>query len=128
MKEFLNTFIQIDGYTFLIIGVIVLIIPSPQPGLTKKVSEEDLLPFSQTRRLLASMFIASALLLIIIGRVVVDYEILRQISIVRVASFILVIGLNANQYRSKRWKPGPLIVLMTIFSLMSLTYLYWIFK
>lgn len=128
MKEFLNTFIQIDGYTFLLIGIIVLIIPSPQPGLTKKVNEEDLLPFSQTRRLLASMFIASALLLIIIGRSVLDHEILRQISMARVASFALVIGLNLNQYHSKRWKPGPLIVLMTIFSSMSLIYLYCIFK
>ena len=128
MKELINIFIQIDGYTFLLIGIIVLIIPSPQPGLTKKVNEEDLLPFSQTRRLLASMFIASALLLIVIGRNVVNNEILRQISIVRVASFALVIGLNANQYQSKRWKPSPLIVLMTIFSLMSLTYLYFILE
>ncbi len=128
MKEFINTFIQIDGFTFLLIGLIVLIIPSPQPGLTKKVNEEDLLPFSQTRRLLASMFIASALLLIIIGHNAFDYEILRQICIVRVVSFLLVIGLNANQYESKRWKPAPLITLMSIFSLMSLTYLYFILQ
>lgn len=128
MKELLNSFIQIDGYTFLLIGLIVLIIPSPQPGLTKKVNEEDLLPFSQTRRLLASMFIASAVLLIIIGRNVLDYETLRQISIVRVASFLLVIGLNAIQYQSKRWKPAPLLVLMTIFSFMSLTYLFFILQ
>ena len=128
MKEFISTFIQIDGYTFLLIGFIVLIIPSPQPGLTKKVNEEDLLPFSQTRRLLASMFIASALLLIILGRNLIDYEILRQICIVRVVSFLLVIGLNAIQYKSKRWKPAPLITLMTIFSLMSLIYLYFILK
>lgn len=128
MKELINIFIQIDGYTFLLIGIIVLLIPSPQPGLTKKVNEEDLLPFSQTRRLLASMFIASALLLIIIGRNVIDYDILRKISMVRVAAFTLVIALNANQYQSKRWKPTPLIVLITIFSLMSLTYLYFIFK
>lgn len=56
MKELLPTFVQIDGYIFLLIGLIVLIIPSPQPGLVKKVNEEDLLPFLQTRRLLASMF------------------------------------------------------------------------
>ena len=128
MKEFINTFIQIDGYTFLLIGLIVLIIPSPQPGLIKKVNEEDLLPFSQTRRLLASMFIASALLLIIIGRNITEYEILRQISIVRFLSFLLVIGLNAIQYKSKRWQPAPLIALMIIFSLMSCAYLYYILK
>ena len=128
MNEFLNTFIQIDGYTFLLIGIIVFIVPSPQPALIKKVNEEDLLPFSQTRRLLASMFIASALLLIVVGRNIIDHEILRQISIVRVVSFVLVICLNANQYQSKKWKPEPLIILMTIFALMSLTYLYFIFK
>ena len=126
MKELLNTFIQIDGYTFLLIGIIVLIIPSPQPGLTKKVNNEDLLPFSQTRRLLASMFIGSALLLIIIGRNILDKETLKQISTVRVVSFLLIIGLNVIQYKSKRWKPAPLIALMTIFSIVSLIYLYFI--
>ena len=126
MKEYLNAFIQFDGYIFLLIGLIVLIIPSPQPGLTKKVNEEDLLPFSQTRRLLASMFISSALLLIIIGYWVADYEALRLISVARVVSFALVIVLNAIQYKSNRWKPAPLIALMTFFYLLSLIYLYFI--
>ena len=93
---------------------------------TKKVNEDDLLPFSQTRRLLASMFIASGLLLIIIGINIKDYQILQQISIVRVISFVLIIALNAIQFKSKRWKPAPLIALITIFSLMSVTYLYCI--
>lgn len=128
MKEILNTYLQIDGYLFLLIGVIVLLMPSPQPGLTKKVNDEDLLPFSQTRRLLASMFIGSAVLLIIIGRQVMDYKTLQQIGMARVATFALVIALNANQYLSKRWKSAPLVVLMTIFSLMSLTYLFFIFE
>jgi len=127
MIDFISTLIKIDGYLFLLIGIIVLITPSPQPGLTKKVSEEDLLPFSQTRRLLASMFIASALLLIVVGHGVEDYQILRTIGMVRVLSFVLVIALNANQYARKRWKSAPLIVLMTVFSLMSVAYLYLIF-
>lgn len=128
MTDFILTLIKIDAYLFLLIGIIVLIIPSPQPGLTKKVNEEDLLPFSQTRRLLASMFIASALLLIVVGHCVVEPDILRKIGMVRVASFALVIALNANQYQSKRWKPMPLIVLMTVFSLMSIAYLFFIFE
>lgn len=127
MIDFISTLIKVDGYLFLLIGIIVLITPSPQPGLTKKVSEEDLLPFSQTRRLLASMFIASALLLIVVGHGVEDYQVLRTIGMVRILSFVLVIALNANQYASKRWKAAPLIVLMTIFSLMSVAYLYLIF-
>lgn len=121
-----NTYIQLDGYAFLIIGIIVLITPSPQPGLSKPVNEDDLLPFSQTRRLLASMFIASALLLIIIGRNISDVEILKLISVSRIASLLLVIFLNLIQYKSKRWKPVPLIVLMSMFSLMSLIYIYFI--
>ncbi|MFN8277357.1 MAG: hypothetical protein U0T84_07740 [Chitinophagales bacterium] len=128
MATFLQKLILTDGFLFLIIGMVVLIIPSPQPGLSKKVNEEDLLPFSQTRRLLASMFIASALLLIVIGRSNTDMDTLRHIGWMRVVSFLLVIALNANQYLSKRWKPAPLLVLMTIFTLMSATYLYGIWR
>ena len=91
MNSLFNSYIQFDGYAFLIIGIIVLISPSPQPGLSKPVSENDLLPFSQTRRLLASMFIASALLLIVVGRNISDLETLKEISIVRIASFVLVV-------------------------------------
>lgn len=128
MKDLILILIKTDGYLFLLIGIIVLITPNPQPGLTKKVNEEDLLPFSQTRRLLASMFIASALLLIVVGHSDVDFDILSKIGIVRVISFVLVIIFNANQYQSKRWKPAPLIVLMSIFSLMSIAYSYIIFS
>lgn len=122
----LNTFIQFDGIAFLLIGIIVLISPSPQPGLSKPVNEADLLPFSQTRRLLASMFIGSALLLLVIGTMVNDGATLKATSIVRVVSFLLVITLNAIQYQSRRWKDMPLIILMSLFSLMSLVYLYFI--
>jgi hypothetical protein len=127
MNSILNSYIQFDGYAFLIIGIIVLLSPSPQPGLSTPVNESDLLPFLQTRRLLASMFIASALLLIVIGRNITDIATLKEISIVRIASFILVIILNAIQYKSKRWKPGPLIGLMSFFTLMIIIYAYLIF-
>lgn len=126
MTNILNSYIQFDGYAFLIIGIIVLISPSPQPGLATPVNGNDLEPFSQTRRLLASMFIASALLLIVIGRNITDIETLKEISVVRIASFVLVIILNAIQYKSKRWKAAPLIGLMTLFSVMSLIYGYFI--
>lgn len=127
MNSLFNSYIQFDGYAFLIIGIIVLISPSPQPGLSKPVSENELLPFSQTRRLLASMFIASALLLIVIGRNIADFETLKEISIVRITSFVLVIILNVIQYKSKRWKPAPLISLISLFIIMTLIYTYFIF-
>lgn len=128
MNDLLPLLIRADGILFLFIGVIVLIIPSPQPGLAKKVNEDDLLPFSQTRRLLASMFIASALLLVVVGFADVENTVLKKIAIVRIVSFALVVTLNVNQYLSKRWKPAPILVLMSIFSLMSLGYLYLIFE
>ncbi len=126
MKDFFNAYIQFDGYAFLLIGIIVLIIPSPQPGLSKPVNENDLLPFSQTRRLLASMFLAFALLLLVIGRNIIDIETLKEISIVRIFSFLLIIILNLIQYKSKRWKLIPLIVLMSFFSVMISIYVYLI--
>lgn len=124
----LNTFILTDGVIFLIMGLIVLIIPSPQPGLAKKVSEEDLLPFSQTRMLLASMFIASSLLLLVIGNKINDTSVLKAVSIVRILSFTLVIILNLFQLKSKRWKTAPLLVLISIFSLLSFCYCYLYFN
>ena len=124
----LNTFILTDGVIFLIMGLIVLIIPSPQPGLAKKVSEEDLLPFSQTRMLLAAMFIASSLLLLVIGYKINDTSVLKAVSIVRILSFVLVIILNLFQLKSKRWKTRPLIVLISIFSLLALCYFYFYFN
>ena len=126
MNQFFNTFIQFDGYAFLVIGLIVLAFPSPQPGLTKPVPAEDLPPFSQTRRLLAAMFIASALLLIVIGRNVVDRETLQEVGIVRIASFLLVIVLNIIQLRSKRWKTAPLVALISIFALFITGYLFFL--
>lgn len=117
LSQFFNAFIQFDGTIFLIIGLIVLAIPSPQPALAKKVRDEDLPPIVHTRRLLAAMFIASALPLVVIGRTVVDSALLVQIGMVRIASFILLIVLNIIQLRSKRWKTPPLILLITIFTL-----------
>ena len=121
-----NYYIQADGIAFLVIGIIVMIMPSPQPGLTNKVPNDHLQPFSQTRRLLAAMFIASALLLIVIGRNAVDLKLLKEIGLVRITSFVLIIFLNAVQLRSGRWKTGPLAGLITIFALLSLGYLYFI--
>jgi hypothetical protein len=128
MNQLFQSYIQFDGFAFLIIGIIVLISPSPQPGLSRPVPEAELLPFSQTRRLLAAMFIATALLLMVIGSKVSDPEVLQLIALVRVVSFVLVIVLNALQYKSKRWKSAPLLVLMSLFTLMSILYMYFIFE
>ena len=70
------------------------------------------------------MFIASALLLIILGRNVTDPAVLRQVGVARIASFALVVTLNAIQLVSKRWKTAPLIVLIAVFSSLSAAYLY----
>ncbi len=126
MGQFFNPFIQFDGYAFLVIGLIVLIFPSPQPGLAKPVNHADLQPFAQTRRLLAAMFIASALLLIVIGRNVTDPVTLRAVGLARIASFALVIVLNLMQLRSKRWKAVPLVVLVSLFTLFTAGYTFLI--
>ncbi len=120
----MNTFILLDGSLFLLIGLIVLVFPSPQPALTRPVSTDDLLPISQTRQLLAAMFISSGMLLIVIGRHVTDLATLQGIGYARIIAFALVICLNALQFRSRRWKSAPLVALMSLFSAMSLVYAY----
>lgn len=128
MGQLFNLFIQCDGYAFLVIGLIVLVFPSPQPGLAKPVNPDDLPPFAQTRRLLAAMFIASALLLIVIGRNVTDHGTLRAVGLARLVSFALVIVLNILQLRSKRWKAAPLVVLVALFTLFSAGYAFLLAK
>ncbi len=59
----LRHFMLLDGFLFVLIGIIVLINPSPQTTLKIPVNEVALPPFQDTRRLLASQFITSGLLI-----------------------------------------------------------------
>lgn len=73
------------------------------------------------------MFMASALLLLAVGFMSNETSVHRAVGMARILSFILVIVINANQYKSGRWKAGPLWFLMVLFSMMSLAYGVFIF-
>ncbi len=116
----------LDGGLFVFIGLIVLLAPSPQPALTTPVDEVALGPFKDTRRLLASQFVAVGLMLFMLGWFVRDMQVLRVAALLLVGSLLLVIAINLSQLRHGSWKPQPLYFLIGIFTVFSLTYVFLI--
>lgn len=126
MKEFIIHFIQFDGYIFLLMGLIYFTMPGQIYILKPPVNEVDSEPLKQANRQLAALFISIALLLIVIGRNVTNGHVLKEIAIARVISLELIFLLMYIQFKSKKWKNAPLIILMTIYGLMSIVYLYYL--
>lgn len=118
----LNQVMTLDGLLFVLIGIVVLLAPSPQPGLVTPVSDSVLPPFKDTRRLLASQFIAVGLMLFTLGWFVHDLPILRIAAILRITTLLLVISINLSQLRQGYWKPRPLYFLIGLFTVMALVY------
>jgi hypothetical protein len=112
MNPWLSSLMTLDGALFALIALMVLVTPSPQPALVRPVDDDALGPFMDTRRLLAAMFLASGLLMLIIGRYVADPRALVLVARARIVSFLLVAAVNVAQLRGGRWKRPPLLFLL----------------
>jgi hypothetical protein len=119
----LTTLLWIEGGALTLVALVVLAIPSPNPALTRPLEEPHaLVPISQTRRLLACMFLSSGLLLVVIAHGVTDPHVLVWVAWVRVGVSALLVGLQVIQLRSGYWKPPSLYALGAIFSLLGVAY------
>lgn len=117
----MNALFAVDGAAFVLIGLIVMAIPSPQPALVRPVDEAvALLPFEHTRRLLASQFIGNGLLALVLARVAETPN--RFGAATRLATIALVIAVNGTQLRSGVWKRPPLYLIMTVLGAFALGY------
>jgi len=103
----------VDGSLFVLIGLVVLAIPSPQPALVRQVDEAVALrPFKDTRRLLASQFIGNGLLALVLVFAAGDAPALaRPAAAARLATIGLVLAINVTQLRSGVWKRPPLYLI-----------------
>lgn len=119
----LSWLLVVDGAAFVVIGLVVLAIPSPQPALTRELDAAAVRPFSDTRRLLASQFVGAGVLALVIGSLVHDVATERVAALARVATLVVVMAINVAQLRSGDWKPGPLRSLLVVFALLCLAYL-----
>lgn len=121
----LKYLLAIDGALFILVALVVLVTPSPQPTLTSNVDAFALGALEDTRRLLASMFLGSGLLAAVLAWAVEDPHALVLGARARLLTLLLVITLNVVQLRSGRWKPASLYVLISIFVPLSLLYGYF---
>ena len=119
----MNILFTIDGAAFVLIGLVVLTIPSPQPALVLPVDAERALgPFIQTRRLLASQFIGNGLFALIVGLAAPGLEVVRLAAAARLATIAIVLIINLTQLRSGAWKRPPLYFIGATLALFALGY------
>lgn len=113
----------IDGAAFVLIGLVVLAVPSPQPALVRHVDEDVALrPFEHTRRLLASQFIGGGLLALLLGLAAPGAPVLRLAAAARLATIALVLAINVTQLRSGAWKRPPLYVIGAVLGAFGVGY------
>jgi hypothetical protein len=113
----------VDGIAFVLIGLVVLATPSPQPALVRPVDEAvALAPFEETRRLLASQFLGAGLLAAVFGALVHDPGALRAAALARIVTIAVVVSINVAQLRAGHWKRAPLYVISSVLSAIALGY------
>lgn len=113
----------VDGAAFVLIGLVVLAVPSPQPALVQPVDVAVALrPFEHTRRLLASQFIGNGLFALLAGVWLADGAVLRLAAAARLATIALVLAINVTQLRSGAWKRAPLYFIGAVLTAFGLGY------
>lgn len=118
----LGWLLVLDGTAFVLIGVVVLVAPSPQPALARPLDPGALVPFADTRRLLASQFVGVGLLALVLGAVVREPDALRLAALARVITLVVVAAINVAQLRDGAWKPEPLRGLLAAFAILAAAY------
>ena len=117
-----------DGALFVLVGLLVLLTPSPQPALLRPVDDLALGPLKDTRRLLASQFIGNGLLALVVGITAPGGSIEHAAAAARVATIAIVLSINAGQLAGRTWKKAPLYVITAALSGLALAYLGFLLR
>ncbi len=125
MDHALNVLMDVDGAMFVAIGLLVMATPNPQPALSRPLDPAALRPFEDTRRLLAAMFLASGLLVLVVGLEVTEPRTLLWVSGARLVSFAIVAVVNVSQVRRGNWKRPPLVVLLSTWLVLGALYAFF---
>ena len=124
----MNWLFRVDGSLFVLIGLVVLAAPSPQPALVRGVDVVALQPFKETRRLLGSQFIGNGLWALIFGIAVPDASSQRVAALARVFTISLVLAINGAQLARGAWKKPPLYAVTASLACIATAYLYLLFR
>lgn len=113
----------IDGAAFVLIGLVVLATPSPVPALVDPPDgDRALVPFKDTRRLLASQFIGAGALALAVGAGSPGAAVERGAAIARLATILIVLAINASQLRGGYWKRRPLYFIVATLGALAFGY------
>ena len=113
----------IDGAAFVLIGLVVLATPSPVPALMDPPDERRaLVPFKDTRRLLASQFIGGGALALAVAAGSPGAALERGAAIARLATILIVLAINASQLRGGYWKRPPLYFIVATLCALAFGY------
>jgi FtsH-binding integral membrane protein len=110
-----------DGLVFFLVGVVVMFMPAaraaalpPEAGDTPHLRD--------TRRLLASVYLALGMFLLAFGSGAAQGATLRLAAQLRGASLLVMVGVNIAQLRSGNWMRGSLVPYVVIFPLLAIAY------
>lgn len=110
-----------DGLVFFLVGVAALVYPSakaaalpPEAGNTPHLRD--------TRRLLAAVYVALGMFLLLFASGAADGPVLRDAGHLRGLSLLVMTGVNAAQLRGTNWKRGALVPYLIAFPLMTIAY------
>ena len=124
MGNALKMLMDVDGAMFVAIGLLVIATPNPQPALARPLDPAALRPFEDTRRLLGAMFLASGLLMLVVGLEVTEARTLLWVCGARLVSFAVVAAVNVSQVRRGDWKRPPLAFLLGTWLVLGALYAF----
>jgi uncharacterized membrane protein SirB2 len=113
-----------DGLIFFLVGIAVMIFPSASASSIPTASG-SLPHVEDTRRLLAAIYIALGMFLLMFGSSVVNSATRNLAAKLRGLSLPLVTGVNILQITNGNWKPESLYLYVGLFGLMAIAYLYF---
>jgi hypothetical protein len=111
-----------DGAVFTLVGLVVLFMPAARAAALPPAAG-DTPHLRDTRRLLASAYIAAGLVLLSCGTGIAGAAYLRLAAVLRAVSLFVLVGVNLGQIRNGNWKPTSLVPYLVAFPLMALAYL-----
>lgn len=123
----MNKIMLIDGILFLLPGVYMLILPSPQKRLKEKVdSKVALPPFKDVRLLLGAAYSSMGFMMIMLGGLMNDKAELNNFSKFRAISLVIIVYALIMQMLRKKWKwNGYSFMYLIMYSLLIVLYAFF---
>jgi len=120
----MNKIMLIDGILFLLPGVYMLILPSPQTRLKEKVdSKVALPPFKDVRVILGAAYTSMGFMIVMLGSFMNDKAELNSFSKFRAISLVFIVYALTMQMLRKKWKwNGYTLMYLIMYSLLIVIY------